>query len=246
MLKLGTLWSCRSFLAYAIEVLSSRFADEDPFHRLDIAFEYKIPQWVLPMYDRICRRPGAFTVKEGQKLGWERFIAICAIQRLMASGELVVPLGSYAYLEHFSTDEPILRRITPTDPEIPIPPLGTDRPVTRVSHTPPKPQIPTPEPKTQGNGSTLPEQAKETRPPAPSLSASAPTKCDDDPKDFSSDRHILNTTRPVTSEVKPPPSGSTRPSARSPANDLPQTPGHGLYQHMIRNLLHGNQGQGQW
>lgn len=73
----------------------------------------------LPTYDRICRRPEPFTVEEGKKLGWERFIAVCTIRERLASGALVPPTGSYDHLDLFSSDEPMVKPVVLTKPNPP-------------------------------------------------------------------------------------------------------------------------------
>ncbi|KAG8998947.1 hypothetical protein FRB94_006493 [Tulasnella sp. JGI-2019a] len=117
ILKIASLWSFKATKAYAITVFDTRFTDEDPFDRLDHAFQCGVPKWVRPAYATICLREEPLSADEGRRLGWERYAAICRIRELAARGMLSIWTRSYDYLSHFLDTSPELDTVD----SVPVP-----------------------------------------------------------------------------------------------------------------------------
>lgn len=83
-LKLATAWNFDGVCQFIIQELD--FAATDPFDRIRIADECRVPEWLHPALARICARVSPLTAMEGRALGFERFAAVCRIREMQNLG----------------------------------------------------------------------------------------------------------------------------------------------------------------
>ncbi|KIO22958.1 hypothetical protein M407DRAFT_27526 [Tulasnella calospora MUT 4182] len=83
-LKLATAWNFDQVRQFIIQELD--FVAVDPFDRIRIADECRVPEWLRPALARLCARKSDLTAAEGRALGYERFAAICRIREMEKLG----------------------------------------------------------------------------------------------------------------------------------------------------------------
>ncbi|KAG9037989.1 hypothetical protein FRB95_003382 [Tulasnella sp. JGI-2019a] len=80
VLRLASKWGFTAVRQHAINIFDTRFYDQDPFSRLDLARKCQVSKWFPPAYRQLCERPDSLTLAEAQQLGLPQFVAICRIR----------------------------------------------------------------------------------------------------------------------------------------------------------------------
>ncbi|KAG9006319.1 hypothetical protein FRB93_008808 [Tulasnella sp. JGI-2019a] len=80
VLRLASKWGFTAVRQHAINIFDTRFYDQDPFSRLDLARKCQVSKWFPPAYRQLCERPDSLTLAEAQQLGLTQFVAICRIR----------------------------------------------------------------------------------------------------------------------------------------------------------------------
>ncbi|TDL18036.1 hypothetical protein BD410DRAFT_729099 [Rickenella mellea] len=88
ILRLSRLWGIKRLFKLASEKLKA-LELSDPFIKIGIALEYKFsPEWALPEYVAICRRPEALKMSEIAQLSQEMIVKVAALRERPQRGSL--------------------------------------------------------------------------------------------------------------------------------------------------------------
>ncbi|KAG8852248.1 hypothetical protein FRB96_008894 [Tulasnella sp. 330] len=76
VLKLSTHWGFAAVRDYAIAVFDTRFEDQDPSSRIELAEMFEVFKWIKPAYHQLSKRPTVLSLEEAERLGMAHYSAI--------------------------------------------------------------------------------------------------------------------------------------------------------------------------
>jgi len=80
VLKLSTMWEFHAPRIAAILHLDSLDDQIDPIHKVDLAMQYDIREWMLPALLKLARRPEPISIEEGRRMGFETALKLASVR----------------------------------------------------------------------------------------------------------------------------------------------------------------------
>lgn len=80
VLKLSTMWEFHAPRIAAISHLDSLDDQIDPTHKVVLAMQYDIKEWMLPALLKLARRPDPISIEEGRRMGFETALKLASVR----------------------------------------------------------------------------------------------------------------------------------------------------------------------